>query len=77
MAGIGLCAHNKGCPFHLAAFSDKTEYDVLDALRDMGLPSEVYNPFYTFGLIILVSYAVISSILLGNLLIAIITNRYK
>ncbi len=62
---------------HHVAFSDKTEYAVLDPLSELDLSPDIYGAFYAFGLTLFVSYAVISGILLGNLLIAIITNRYK
>ena len=61
----------------LSGFSDKTEYTVLDPMKEMELPPDVYTAFETYGDIILISYSVICAILLGNLLIAIITNRYK
>ncbi|GAX73238.1 hypothetical protein CEUSTIGMA_g692.t1 [Chlamydomonas eustigma] len=37
----------------------------------------VFNAYDTYGYIILVTYCIISTILVGNLLIAIITNRYR
>ena len=46
-------------------------------MKEMELSPDVYTAFETYGDIILISYSVICAILLGNLLIAIITNRYK
>ncbi len=60
-----------------SAFSDRTNYESLDALLDLDLPQEVYRAYNLFGILMLISYSVICGILLGNLLIAIITNRYK
>ena len=61
----------------MLAFSDKTDYTVLDPINDLDLSPEMYKAYRAYGLTLFVSYTVLSGILLGNLLIAIITNRYK
>ena len=59
------------------AFADKFEYSVLDQIDDLGLPEEAVQAYRLYGTIIFIIYTIVSTILLGNLLIAIITNRYR
>lgn len=59
------------------AFSDKFDWVLLDAIDELGLPSEVAATYRLYGIVIMIIYTILSTILLGNLLIAIITNRYK
>ncbi len=73
-----LIGFRSDCMFFLfRAFSDHTDYSVLDALQAAGMPDDFYESFQLYGVLMLALYAVLSGILLGNLLIAIITNRYK
>ncbi len=55
-------------------FSDKIEYATLDEL-DPSMPG--HSLLNLYGILVFVIYTIISTILLGNLLIAIITNRYR
>ncbi|GAX73240.1 hypothetical protein CEUSTIGMA_g694.t1 [Chlamydomonas eustigma] len=64
--------------FLFQAFSDRTNYEALVPLEDVPFPNEEYYLTYNlYGILILVCYSIISTILMGNLLIAIITNRYR
>lgn len=60
-----------------AGFSEGVNYDTLQVVDEMDLPPEKVRVYRFFGLLMLIAYAILSTILLGNLLIAIITTRYR
>ncbi|GAX72805.1 hypothetical protein CEUSTIGMA_g260.t1 [Chlamydomonas eustigma] len=63
--------------FLFASFAAPVDYTVLDVLGELDLPNDEASTYRVYGILILISYTILSTILMGNLLIAIITNRYK
>ena len=59
------------------SFADKFEWALFDAIDELGLPDDVAKTYRIYGTVVMILYTILSTILLGNLLIAIITNRYK
>jgi len=58
-------------------FYDSVDWDSLEPLSGLGLDPEEVQAYRLYGILIFAIYSLVSTVLLGNLLIAIITNRYR
>jgi hypothetical protein len=64
--------------FLFRSFSDRMDFTVLDRLSDNPLlNNDALASYRIYGYFLLISYTILCTILMGNLLIAIITNRYR
>lgn len=62
------------------SFADKFDWALLDDIDHLNLPwlsDDIARTYKLYGTLIMTIYTIISTIILGNLLIAIITNRYR